>query len=196
MKISTKEMVLVALFTGLTAVGAAINIPIGEVPITMQSLFVILSGLILGPKLAALSQLVYILLGLMGIPIFAGFSGGIQSLMKASFGFLIGFIFSAYVVGKIGHFEKGVSPKRIWLASIVGTGVIYLFGLPYMYFILNIILAKGLSFMAVLNIGCLLFLPGDILKLAIASMIAIKILPILNMTDRSRKPLNAKIKKR
>lgn len=183
MKISTKEIVIVALFTGLTAVGAGISIPIGEVPITMQSLFVILSGLVLGPKFAALSQIVYILLGLLGIPIFSGFTGGIQSVIKPSFGFLIGFIFSAYMVGKIGHSKGKISAKRIWIASIVGTGTIYFFGIPYMYFILNTIMAMEISFVAIIKMGCLVFLPGDILKLGIASMIAIRILPILNKAD-------------
>ncbi len=80
MKISTKEMVLASLFTALTAIGAFLSIPVGSVPITLQSLFVILSGLLLGPKLGALSQLVYVLLGLLGVRIFAGFSGGPQSV--------------------------------------------------------------------------------------------------------------------
>ncbi|MCK9444791.1 MAG: biotin transporter BioY, partial [Tissierellaceae bacterium] len=60
MKLTTKEMTYVSLFAGLTAVGAFISIPLGEVPITLQTLFVLLSGLILGPKLGFLSQLVYL----------------------------------------------------------------------------------------------------------------------------------------
>ncbi|WP_313758228.1 biotin transporter BioY [Tissierella sp.] len=180
MKISTKEMTLIAMFTGLTAIGAFISIPLGEVPITLQTLFVILSGLILGPKLGALSQVVYIVLGLVGVPIFAGFSGGFQTVMKPSFGFIIGFIFAAYIVGKISHSGNELSQKRIWIASLVGNIVIYLFGLPYMYYILNIVMAKGLSFEAIIKIGCLLFLPGDFIKFIIASIVAIKTLPILN----------------
>lgn len=181
MKIRTREMVLVSIFTALTAIGASISIPMGEVPITMQTLFVLMSGMILGPKLAVLSQLTYLALGLIGIPIFAGFTGGIQSIMKPSFGFIIGFIFAAYIVGKIANPKKGFSPKRIWIASLAGSIVIYLVGLPYMYYILNIIMVKGLSFSAVLQMGCLLFLPGDLIKLALASVISIKVLPILNL---------------
>ena len=180
MKLSTKEITLVSLFTALTAVGAFLNIPIGEVPITLQTLFVILSGLILGPKLAALSQIVYLVLGLIGLPIFTGFTGGIQSVMKPSFGFIIGFIFAAYIVGKISDFEEEISSIKIWIASLAGTIVIYLFGLPYMYYILNMVMAKGLSFNAILNLGCILFLPGDILKLIVASLVATKTLPVLN----------------
>ncbi|NLY84989.1 MAG: biotin transporter BioY, partial [Tissierellia bacterium] len=63
MKLTIREMTLVAMFAALTSIGAFISIPIGEVPITLQTLFVLLSGLILGPKLGALSQLIYLILG-------------------------------------------------------------------------------------------------------------------------------------
>lgn len=185
MKLSTREMTLVAMFTGLTAIGAFISIPVGPVPITLQTLFVILSGLILGPKLGALSQIVYIILGLVGVPIFAGFTGGFQTIMKPSFGFIIGFIFAAYIVGKIAHMEEKISIKNIWIASLVGTVVIYGFGLPYMYYMLNIVMAKGLSFVAIMKMGCLLFLPGDLAKFILASVVAIKTLPILNKAGLS-----------
>ncbi len=185
MKLTTKEMTLVSMFTGLTAIGAFISIPLGEVPITLQTLFVILSGLILGPKLGTLSQIIYIILGLVGVPIFAGFSGGLQTVMKPSFGFIIGFIFAAYIVGKIAHSENGASTKNIWIASLVGSIVIYLFGLPYMYYMLNIVMAKGLSFDAIMKMGCLLFLPGDLLKFIVASIVAIKTIPILNKAGLS-----------
>lgn len=177
MKISTKDMTLVAMFTGLTAIGAFISIPIGEVPISMQSLFVILSGLILGAKLGALSQIIYIILGLIGLPIFANFTGGLQSIMKPSFGFIIGFVFAAYIVGKISESSRGT--KTILIASFVGTIVIYLFGLPYMYYMLNIVMLKGLSFLTVIKIGCIIFLPGDILKALLSSLVAKQTLPAL-----------------
>ncbi|MBU5439933.1 biotin transporter BioY [Tissierella sp. MSJ-40] len=180
MKISTKEMTLVALFTGLTAIGAFVNIPLGEVPITLQTLFVILSGLILGPKLGAFSQIVYITLGLIGVPILAGLTGGPQTILKPSFGFLIGFIFASYIVGKICNIEKGIDNKRIWLAVFIGTIVIYLFGLPYMYLILNKLMGKNLPLSIIIKTGCILFLPGDILKALISSIVAIKTLPILD----------------
>lgn len=179
MKMTIKEMALISTFTALTAVGAFISIPLGPVPITLQTLFVLLSGMLLGPKLGALSQIVYILLALIGIPIFAGFSGGPQILLKPSFGFAIGFVFAAYIVGKISHGDIMLKGK-VFVGAIVGSIVIYLFGLPYMYYILNIVMNKGLSFGAVMNMGCLLFIPGDLLKLVLAYVISKKILPILN----------------
>lgn len=180
MKLSTKDMALVAMFTSLTAIGAFISIPLGPVPITLQSLFVILSGLILGPKLGALSQIVYILLGLVGVPIFSGFTGGFQSIMAPSFGFIIGFIFAAYLVGKIAHRDNQISLKGIWIGSLVGSLVIYLFGLPYMYYMLNVIMGNRFSFLNIMQMGCFLFLPGDLAKLILASLVGIRILPVLN----------------
>lgn len=185
MKLSTKDMTLVAMFTALTAVGAFISVPMGPVPISLQSLFVILSGLIIGPKLGALSQVLYISLGLIGVPIFAGFTGGPQTLMKPSFGFIIGFVFASYIVGVIAYSDKGISRKKIWIGSLVGTVVVYLFGLPYMYYMLNIVMGQGLSFSAIVQMGCLLFLPGDFAKFIIASVVAIKILPILDKSGLS-----------
>ena len=83
-----------------------------------------MSGLLLGPKLGALSQLVYVLLGLSGVRIFAGFSGGPQTIFKPSFGFLIGFIFAAYIVGKITNNRSKINFRRVLLATLTGTFVI------------------------------------------------------------------------
>lgn len=130
----SKNITLVALFTALTAIGAFISIPLGPVPITLQSFFVILSGILLGPKLGALSQVLYIFLGLIGIPIFSGFSGGLQHILKPSFGFIIGFVFAAYTAGKVSYLSNNISSKKIWISSTIATLIIYLFG----YIIFNI----------------------------------------------------------
>lgn len=170
MKLNIKEIVLTSIFTALTAVGAFITIPIGPVPIILQSFFVLLSGMLLGPKLGALSQVLYIALALIGLPIFSGFSGGLQILLKPSFGFAIGFIFAAYIIGYIIHGNMELKNKA-FISSILGSIIIYLFGLPYMYFILNIIMEQDFSFINIINMGCLLFIPGDLLKLIIANII-------------------------
>ncbi|HHV39522.1 MAG TPA: biotin transporter BioY [Tepidimicrobium sp.] len=183
MKLSIREMILISLFTALTAIGAFISIPIGDVPITLQSMFSLLAGLLLGPKLGALSQLVYVLLGLSGIRIFAGFSGGPQTIFKPSFGFLIGFIFAALIVGKFIHDGKLTGLKGIVLTAFLGTFVIYLFGISHMYIILNKMMDKAISLSATIKMGCLIFLPGDILKAILTSFIAFKVLERLK-TDR------------
>ena len=92
MKTTTREITLISLFSALTAIGAFISIPLGPVPITLQTLFVLLAGFLLSPRSAALSQIVYIGIGLAGVPIFSGFTGGLQAILKPSFGFLVGFV--------------------------------------------------------------------------------------------------------
>ncbi|MBZ2175812.1 biotin transporter BioY [Schnuerera sp. xch1] len=175
MKISTREMILVSLFTALTAIGAFLSIPIGDVPITLQSMFSLLAGILLGPKLGSLSQILYVLLGLFGVRIFANFTGGPQSIFKPSFGFLIGLIFASYIVGKIVHKNKSDNIKSIFSASLLGTFIIYLFGIPYMYLMLNSVLGKGLDFFTVLKTACLIFIPGDLFKAILSSFVASKL---------------------
>jgi biotin transport system substrate-specific component len=109
-----KEITLVALLTSLTAMGAFISIPMVPVPITMQSIFVLLSGILLGPILGALSQILYLLIGLMGVPIFSGFSGGINHMFKPSFGFILGFILASFVSGKVFQYLEE-NPLKISL---------------------------------------------------------------------------------
>ena len=121
----TKDMILVALFAALTAVGAFIRIPLGISTITLQFLFTALAGVLLGAKLGALSQAVDVLLGLVGVPIFAS-GGGLQYVFNPTFGFLVGLIPTAYLIGKLA--EKDRSPKRVALACLAGLGVLYLIG--------------------------------------------------------------------
>lgn len=171
MKINVREMTSISLFTALTAIGAFISIPVGPVPITLQTLFVLLAGILLGPKLGTISQLLYVLLGLIGIPIFAEFTGGLQSIIKPSFGFLIGFIVAAYIIGKISTQDY----KGIAIATIIGSIVIYLIGLPYMYFILNYVMNMNLTFSEVFKMGAFLFIPGDIIKIIISTIVGEKL---------------------
>lgn len=165
------DTVLISLFAALTVVGAFIKIPIPHVPFTLQTLMVMFAGLILGSRRGALSQVLYLVLGLMGLPIFAQ-GGGPAYILQPSFGFLLGFAPGAFVIGKILEGEKNPSSTRILIALLLGQGVIYLFGLPYLYLNLNLILHKPISISSVFVAGFLVFLPGDILKTLIASLVA------------------------
>lgn len=179
MKLSIRDITHIGIFTALTAIGAFISLPIGPVPITLQSFFVLMSGIILGSKKAILSQIVYLLLGLIGLPILAGFSGGLQTIVKPSFGFLIGYIIAAYCVGKFIE-NKSKTTKNITMAVVMGTLIIYAFGLPYMYYVLNIMLSSNFNIMKILKIGMLVFIPGDTLKAIIAVLIGSKLQDKLN----------------
>lgn len=174
MKIKTKDMILVALFAALTAVGGFISIPIGSVPITLQSFFALLSGILLGPFLGALSQLVYVIIGLVGLPVFAGGSGGISAVFSPSFGYLIGFIVAPIVIGKITRSDQKITFVKALLACILGTLSIYIIGLPYMYIILKHISKVNITLLKAFQIGFLMFIPGDTLKCIIASSVSVK----------------------
>lgn len=169
--LSIKDISYAGIFAALTAIGAFISIPIGPVPITLQSFFVILSGIILGSKKAMFSQITYLLLGLIGFPIFSGFSGGLQHVFKPSFGFIIGYVAAAYAVGKLTE-NRTLTYKNSAIAVLAGSIMIYALGLPYMYYILNIMLQSNLSILRIMQLGMLAFIPGDVLKAVIIIFVA------------------------
>jgi len=179
MKFSIRDITHIGIFTALTSIGAFISIPIGPVPITLQTFFVLLSGIILGSKKAMFSLIAYVLLGLIGLPIFAEFSGGLQTIFKPSFGFLIGYIIAAYCVGLFIE-NKPKTIKNMSIAVLMGTLIIYAIGLPYMYYILNIMLTNNFAIISILKMGMLVFIPGDALKAASAVLIGKKLQGKLN----------------
>src|SRR5512135_617159 len=125
MKNRISDAVLISLFTALTVVGAFIKIPIPYVPLTLQTLMVMFAGLILGSRRGALSQVLYVVLGLLGLPIFAQ-GGGPAYVLQPSFGFLLGFVAGAYVIGKIVEGEQNLALPRTLAALILGQMTIYL----------------------------------------------------------------------
>ena len=168
MKTNTRMLLLCALFASLTAIGAFLKLPVGPVPISMQFFFTAMTGVLLGPRWGALSQLVYVALGLLGLPIFTA-GGGVGYVFQPSFGFLLGLIPSAWVIGALAG---GSAPlPRLVGACLAGLAVLYLVGLPYMYLILNVYMGRGTPVWTVLQSGMLLFLPGDFLKIAAVAAI-------------------------
>lgn len=179
MKNKTSILIQTALFAALTALGAFITIPLPYVPITLQLLFCLMSGIILGPKYGMLSQLLYVGLGLFGLPIFAGGHGGFSSILTPSFGYLIGFIFAPLIVGKVHSLLGKSNFLTILLSCSLGVLVVYIFGIPYLYFILKFYLNNPKDIIWILKNYCILFLLGDFIKCIIISLFSIKILPIL-----------------
>ena len=143
-------------------------------PLTLQTLFVYLSGALLGARLGALSQAAYVILGLTGIPLFAG-GGGPAYVLHPTFGYLIGFIAGAYLVGRIVERSPRSSYARMLLAMGVGLIAVYLLGFIYFYVNVHLLTGAHLSFWSILKIGCLLPLPGDVLKILAAAYLATQI---------------------
>ena len=179
MKIRT--MTRVALFAALTAVGAFIRIPLGYSSITLQTVFTAMAGCVLGPWYGALSQLVYVALGLVGLPIFTQ-GGGIGYLVQPTCGFLIGLIPAAWVIGRIAG--RKPEPKQIVPACLLGYGVLYAIGVPYMALILNTFLGKGMGFSAIMWAGMIPFLPGDMIKILCITLLMPPILRQLDKLDK------------
>ncbi|HBZ11943.1 MAG TPA: biotin transporter BioY [Bacillus bacterium] len=135
-RLKTLDMVYISLFSALMMIGANITsfIPfmvIGGVPITLQGFFAILAGAFLGSRLGAISMAVYAFIGLAGAPVFARFHGGIGQLLSPTFGFIIAFIFTAYITGKI--IEKNNKVHSYVIAALLGMAFCYLFGTNWMY---------------------------------------------------------------
>lgn len=129
----TLKLVHIAMFSALMAIGAnlASFLIIGGVPITLQTFFAILAGLILGSRLGAASMIVYALIGLAGVPVFAQFSGGMDTIISPTFGFILSFIMIAYIAGLIA--EKFPTRKGFIFAALAGLFVNYVFGTNWMY---------------------------------------------------------------
>ena len=172
-------LVMTALFVALTAVGAFIKIPTAWVPFTLQILFVFLAGILLGPFWGAMSQLTYVLLGLIGVPIFEG-GGGFGYLFRPSFGYLLGYVAAAAVVGWLTSSPKHRSTLWIVLSCAAGLAAIYAVGLPYMALIVNGYLKQDLNTGTIFMSGMLLFLPWDALKIAAAAALAGMLLPVVD----------------
>lgn len=152
-------------FTVLTMLGAFIRIPLffTPVPVTLQSFFVLLSGAVLGRRWGGLSQLFYVLLGMIGFPIFAGANAGLSYLAGPTGGYIIGFVLAAYVTGEM--VRKKDNFLCLALAMGLGTGIIYLTGTLWLAWTLRIGVARTFY------LGVAPFLPGDVLKVVAASLI-------------------------
>lgn len=178
MNLKTRDLTMIAMFASLTAVGAFIKIPLPIVPFTLQYFFCALGAMILGSKKGALSQSLYVLMGLIGIPIFTQ-GGGIQYIFNLTFGYLIGFILGAFVIGKITENTKKITNIKILIACILGLIIIYLLGVIHMYIIYNFYLGQVVGIWKIINIGILAFLPGDLILSLMISIVGVKVIPVL-----------------
>ena len=168
----TRSLLLTALFAALTAVGAFLRVPVGPISFTLQVFFTCTAGLLLGPWYGAASQAVYVLLGLIGVPIFTE-GGGLMYVAKPSFGFLLGLIPCAFVIGKLA--KRPLTFWRTALSMLAGLAVLYAIGVPYMALIANGYLGKGLSAWQILCKGMLIYLPGDLLKITVGSLLCVAV---------------------
>ena len=150
---------LTALFAALTAAGAFIAIPVGPVPIVLQNMFAVLSGLILGPLMGSAALGLYLLAGIINLPVFAGGTGGIARFAGPTGGFLVGYLLAAFTAGMIaGKPGMKISLPRLILAVTAGLLILYVPGLLWLKTRLN------LGWFATFMAGFVPFIAGDIVK--------------------------------
>jgi len=166
---STRISVLSAGMAALTSIGAYLIIPIGPVPIVLQNLFVLLTGLLLPPASAAGTMFLYLVLGAIGIPVFAGGTGGIAHFFGPTGGYLLSYLPAATIISLIA--SRKHEGLRVVLALLTGAGCIYLVGITWL------ILLSGMSLGQSLSVGLLPFLPGDLVKIAAAYFIGKSLKP-------------------
>ena len=135
-----------ALDAGLVVAGAAavaalaqVEVPLWPVPITGQTLGVVVVGAALGARRGAASLATYLFAGLVGLPVFAGFTGGIATVLKPSFGFIIGFVVAAFVAGWFAERAWDRRPVLAFVGFVAASAIPFAFGIPYMAFILNVV---------------------------------------------------------
>jgi biotin transport system substrate-specific component len=154
MKLTAKDLIVTATFTSLMVAGTFIRIPFPFLPVTLQTFICGLAGIIIGPRLGALSMLIYTALGLAGIPVFAG-GGGITYIFNSSFGFILGFIGGSYATGLLLQKTGGHTVAGCITALMAGLLVIYSAGICYMLVIMRFYLGDnrvGLPFLLTINL--------------------------------------------
>jgi len=163
-----KPLVFAALFAALTAAVAPFKIPLGftPVPITLQTLVVLMSGAMLGPYYGALAMILYVVVGVLGLPVFAGGGSGIGAVLGPTGGYLISYFIAAFVIGKVVEARKAPKFLDYVVAMIAGTIIIYVLGAGWG------MVVTGLGIAAILAGWVLPFIIGDTIKLLAAAYIA------------------------
>ncbi|MBW2095646.1 MAG: biotin transporter BioY [Deltaproteobacteria bacterium] len=172
-------LIYAALFGAGTAAGAYLMVPVPPVPITLQTLFLYLAGALLGGRLALLSQVVYLILGIIGLPVFAGGKAGLGVLFGPTGGYLIGFLPAAYIVGKWNEMLKAPSFSMVLLSMIAGTIPIYVLGVLQLCFVAKLGVGKAVS------VGMLPFLIGDGIKIVVATLLAQRVVGHLRFRGKN-----------
>ncbi|WP_300642667.1 biotin transporter BioY [Nocardioides sp.] len=165
------DAALVLAGAAVVAALAQVEVPLWPVPITGQTLGVIIVGASLGAWRGATALATYMALGLAGLPIFAGFTGSLAAVAKPSFGFVIGFIVSAFVAGWFAERAWDRRPLLAFAGFALASAVPFVFGIPYLAYVLNVGMGLELTFWQILEAGLFPFIVGGIVKAALAALI-------------------------
>ena len=168
MKLNTKDMTVIAVMAALICVAGPLSVSIGPIPLSLASFAVYLAGAVLGAKRGPLAVAIYLLIGLVGVPVFSGFSGGAQKLVGVTGGYLVGYLPCAWLTGlgvKPGQTEAG--PRwKLPAMMVAGTAALYAIGTAWFMIQTRNTLAAALGMCVVP------FLPGDAIKILAATLLA------------------------
>ena len=175
---TSRKWVLCAFFAALNAVFAQITIPIGPVPVNLTHLSTYTAAGLLGARYGAVSQLVYVLLGVIGLPVFSGFTGGLLRVLGPTGGYIIAYIGAAFITGFVIE-RSGKRTMTVLTAAIYsGWTVTYLFGTLWYSYITHT------NFAAALMVCVVPFLPGDCFKTCLSIFLIKKLSPVLSSNSR------------
>ena len=191
-RMRTIDIVLCGLFAALVAVGAFIRITLPTQPypftFSLQWLFVLLAGMLLGAKLGAMSVGAYLLVGLVGVPVFVH-GGGPQYIFRAGFGFLLGFLAAAFLIGLLVERLPEIRTSaggfiRLMIAAVAGLVVYYFIGIVYYYFMYSCVLETPAEWgLGIAIVGCMTTFLPDLALCVIAALLSARLRPAL---DRAR----------
>ncbi len=172
-------LTLSALFCTLICIGSFIRIPMPNMmPVTLQTLFILLTALVLPVKASALATVTYMALGLVGLPIFSG-GGGLGYVLMPNFGFIIGFVIATIIMSVV---TEKLNNRKLWqyiVISLFGIALIYIIGILYFAFITNVYNNNNYSAIWFIQTVFLPFLPKEIICIILSSLSAYKIRPYI-----------------
>ena len=168
----TRDMTLIAVMAALICVAGPLSIAIGPIPLSLASFAVYLAGAILGWKRGSVAVALYLLIGLVGVPVFSGFSGGVQKLVGVTGGYLVGYLPCALITGLFSGEPGAERSMPVWmppLGMVLGTAALYVIGTAWF------MLQTQNTLAAALGMCVLPFLLGDAVKIAAASVITVPV---------------------
>lgn len=171
MRTRTGEMTAIAVMAALLCVAGPLTIAVGPIPLSLATFAVYLAGAVLGAKRGAVAVLVYLLIGLTGVPVFSAFSGGFQKLAGVTGGYLVGYLPCAFVTGLAVRRDKAEvkPPVRLPLCMVIGTAVLYAVGTAWF------MLQTKNSLASALMLCVTPFLVGDAIKIFAATLLALQV---------------------
>jgi biotin transport system substrate-specific component len=174
----TTNLTKIGLFAAILALSAFLKIPIGPVPLTLQSTCALLAGYSLGPSMGASAALIYTFAGLAGLPIFAS-GGGPAYIISPTFGFILGFTTCAFTTGYFARFNSSGSVLKAYFIMLGGLIFLYIPGFLWLFLSLHGVMGTPEKISSLIRAGLIIPFIGDLLKTVPAAFIGVRMRKLL-----------------